>query len=239
MKSNQKFSQSKQTSLEGLQSVALKQQDLPLTSTAHSQESTVSEETGQKPTKTPEIPPLGINTKNPERYKFVDGEWWYYYPKDGTSILTGEHIRERVSVRQNREKRAMYVDGKRISKNHPLYKPGRYKGFTDAAFSSLQNYQEAKQGQVYVIRNPAFPSWCKVGMAVDAEDRLKQYQTASPYRDYVLVAAWDVEDRREAEKQAHALLEQHYDRRGEWFVAYSDMAAERLEGLFNKDSDNE
>jgi len=90
-----------------------------------------------------------------------------------------------------------------------------------------------------VIRNPAFPSWCKVGMAVDAEDRLKQYQTSSPYRDYVLVAAWDVEDRRESEKQAHALLEQHYERRGEWFVAFSDMAAERLEELFNKDSDNE
>ena len=50
MKSNQKFSQSKQTSLEGLQSVALKQQDLPLTSTVHSQESTKLEETGQKPT---------------------------------------------------------------------------------------------------------------------------------------------------------------------------------------------
>ena len=71
-------------------------------------------------------------------------------------------------------------------------------------------------------------------MAIDAEDRLKQYQTSSPYRDYVLVASWDVEDRREAEKQAHALLEQHYDRRGEWFVAYSDMAAERLEAFFNE-----
>ena len=133
----------------------------------------------------------------------------------------------------------MYVDGKYISKFHPLHKPGRYKGFTDAAFSSLKNYEDSKQGQVYIIRNPAFPSWCKVGMAVDAQDRLKQYQTSSPYRDYVLVAAWDVEDRREAEKQAHALLEKHYERRGEWFVAFSDMAAERLEGLFNKESSDD
>ena len=86
------------------------------------------------------------------------------------------------------------------------------------------------------------PGRYTVGMAIDAEDRLKQYQTSSPYRDYVLVASWDVEDRREAEKQAHALLEQHYDRRGEWFVAYSDMAAERLEAFFNetkKACDNE
>ena len=105
--------------------------------------------------------------------------------------------------------------------------------------STKKKYDAVREGQVYIIRNPAFPSWCKVGMAVDAQDRLKQYQTSSPYRDYVLVAAWDVEDRREAEKQAHAFLEQHYERRGEWFVAFSDMAAERLEELFNKDSENE
>ena len=138
-----------------------------------------------------------------------------------------------------RDAKRMYVNGKEVSKKHPLYKPGRYKGFTDAAFSSLQNYEEAKEGQVYVIRNPSFPSWCKVGMAVDAEDRLKQYQTSSPYRDYVLVASWDVENRREAEKQAHSLLEQHYARRGEWFVVFSGLAVEKLEKLFNKDSDNE
>jgi len=165
--------------------------------------------TGQKPTK--------INPATGKKYYYKDSP---------------EAVKARDSKR-------MFVNGKEVSKKHPLYKPGRYKGFTEAAFSSLQNYDEAKQGQVYVIRNPAFPSWCKVGMAIDAEDRLKQYQTSSPYRDYVLVAAWDVEDRREAEKQAHALLEQHYERRGEWFVAYSDMAAERLEAFFNKNSDDE
>jgi len=169
--------------------------------------------TGQKPTK--------INPRTGRPY------WYKDDPEKGRA-------RARKSDRTK-----MFVDGKYISKFHPLHKPGRYKGFTEAAFSSLENYELAKQGQVYVIRNPAFPSWCKVGMAIDAEDRLKQYQTSSPYRDYVLVAAWDVEDRRKAESQAHALLEQHYDRRGEWFVAYSDMAAERLEAFFNKNSDDE
>tara|TARA_R100000482_G_scaffold30352_1_gene9797 strand:- start:4590 stop:4754 length:165 start_codon:yes stop_codon:yes gene_type:complete len=36
--------------------------------------------------------------RKPERYKFIDGEWWYYFPKDGTSIHTGNHIRERAST---------------------------------------------------------------------------------------------------------------------------------------------
>ena len=100
--------------------------------------------------------------------------------------------------------------------------------------STKKKYDAVREGQVYVIRNPAFPSWCKVGMAVDAEDRLKQYQTSSPYRDYVLVAAWDVEDRRESEKQAHALLEQHYERRGEWFVCDSSLSVDKLNNLFEE-----
>jgi hypothetical protein len=44
-----------------------------------------------------------------------------------------------------------------------------------------------------IVISPAYPGWCKVGMAVDAEDRLKQYQTSSPYRDYKLVKAYDVQ----------------------------------------------
>ncbi len=100
--------------------------------------------------------------------------------------------------------------------------------------STKKKYDAVREGQIYIIRNPAFPSWCKVGMAVDAEDRLKQYQTSSPYRDYALVAAWDVEDRREAEKQAHALMEQHYERRGEWFVCDSSLSVAKLNNLFEE-----
>ena len=96
----------------------------------------------------------------------------------------------------------MWVNGKYIVKTHPLHKPGRYKTFEDAAFSSLERYELSKEGQVYVITNPNFPEWVKVGMAVDAEDRLNNYQTSSPFRDYTLVSAWSVTDRRTAEAEA-------------------------------------
>ena len=191
----------------------------------------MSETTGQKPTNIPENP-MGKNVTHPERYKFVDGEWWYYYPKNGTSISSGNHVRERAEVLRKRTDKIMRVNGKYIPRSHPLHKPGNYKGFTDAAFSSLQNYERSKEGQVYVIRNPAFPSWCKVGMAVDAQDRLKQYQTSSPYRDYELVKAYNTENRREAEAQAHALLEKKYERRGEWFVCDASLAVDKLDKLF-------
>ena len=166
---------------------------------------------------------------NSKSYKFVEGEWWYYYPENGTSILTGNHVRERVDVKDKRNNTRMWVDGKYIPKSHPLHKAGRYKGFTEAAFSSLENYETAKEGQVYIIVNPAFPSWCKIGMAVDAEDRLKQYQTSSPYRDYKLIATYDTSDRRKAEKFAHELLEKRHERRGEWFCIQHPVAASILE----------
>lgn len=144
-----------------------------------------------------------------------------YYYKDNPETMKKRN-------KENNPK-SMYVNGKYISRSHPLYKAGRYKSFGDAAFSSLANYETAKEGQVYIIVNPSFPSWCKIGMAVDAEDRLKQYQTSSPYRDYKLIATYDASDRRKAEKFAHDLLAKSHERRGEWFCIQHPVAASILE----------
>lgn len=148
-----------------------------------------------------------------------------------TNPKTGKpfYYKDNPEAVKARDSRRMWVNGKEVSKSHPLYKAGRYKSFGDAAFSSLENYETAKEGQVYIIVNPAFPSWCKIGMAVDAEDRLKQYQTSSPYRDYKLVATYDTSDRRKAEKFAHDLLEKRHERRGEWFCIQHPVAASILE----------
>ena len=38
---------------------------------------------------------------------FEDGEWWYYYPEDGTSIVTsGGRLRERASTLKAKHERA-------------------------------------------------------------------------------------------------------------------------------------
>lgn len=118
----------------------------------------------------------------------------------------------------------MWVNGKYISKEHPLHKPGRYKTFEDAAFSSLAKYETSVEGQVYVITNPNFPDWVKVGMAIDAEDRLNNYQTSSPFRDYVLQYYYDVNNRRAAENEAHTELQKSYERKGEWFKCTPEEA---------------
>jgi hypothetical protein len=141
--------------------------------------------------------------------KFEDGEWWYIRP-------SGK--RERVESHLRKNDKRMFVGGKYIPQDHPLWKSGNYKTFDEAAFSSLKNYQSSTEGEVYIITNPAWKGWIKVGMAVDSQDRCNGYQTSSPMRDYKLEYSKHFNNRRTAEFKAHKLCsKQAKDRNGEWF----------------------
>ena len=127
-----------------------------------------------------------------------------------------------------RDSKRMWVNGKEISKKHPLYKPGRYKSFGDAAFSALQKDKQIKEGYVYAIRNKAWPNWIKIGKAIDAEDRLNGYQTSSPMRDYELIHTVYFDDRNTAERDAHKAAERIAERKGEWFNLTEEQAVDVL-----------
>ena len=126
----------------------------------------------------------------------------------------------------------MYVNGKHVSVKHPLHKAGNYKTFEGAAFASLEGYANTTEGYVYIINNPCWDGWVKVGMAIDAEDRCKQYQTSSPYRDYKLCYLKYFEDRKIAEQSAHKELKKitaTYN--GEWFKTSVKEAKKTIEAL--------
>ena len=83
---------------------------------------------------------------------------------------------------------------------------------------------------MYIITNPAWPDWVKIGMAVDAEDRLNGYQTSSPMRDYKLEFAVKVDHRRKSETKAHKLCKKMgVDNIGEWFKMPVESARTVLE----------
>ena len=148
--------------------------------------------------------------------------------------VDGKYTTNNPETKRKENNLQMYVNSKYISKAHPLHKPGRYKNFEDAAFSSLAKYETSVEGQVYVIVNPSFPEWVKVGMAIDSEDRLNGYQTSSPFRDYMLNYKWDVNDRRAAESEAHTELQKLYERRSEWFKCTPEQAQEVVSGIAGK-----
>ena len=150
--------------------------------------------------------------------------------KDGHQTYCKSCMIERLKdAHEESNKNTMYVNGKYISRKHPLFKAGRYKTFEDAAFSGLQNYERSKEGQVYIITNEAWPDWVKIGMAVDAEDRCNGYQTSSPMRDYVLRYAVNTEDRRKTEAIAHKQAEKIAERKGEWFKMSVGQAKECIQ----------
>lgn len=155
---------------------------------------------------------------------YEDGEWWVRGNQDGQ--------RRRLDSHNLKNDKRMFVDGKYIPQSHPLWKSGRYTSFNDAAFSSLKNYETSTIGCVYVMQNQAWPEWVKVGKAVDAEDRLKNYQTGDPYRSYTLLHYIHVNDRHTTEVQAHYLLEDMADQRiNEWFKLPVDGAIAVLNSL--------
>ena len=126
----------------------------------------------------------------------------------------------------------MYVNGKHVSVKHPLHKAGNYKTFEGAAFASLEGYANTTEGYVYIINNPCWDGWVKVGMAIDAEDRCKQYQTSSPYRDYKLCYLKYFEDRKIAELSAHKELKKITDTyNGEWFKTSVKEAKKTIEAI--------
>ena len=90
-------------------------------------------------------------------------------------------------------------------------------------------YDAEKAGDVYLITNPAWPDWIKVGKAIDSQDRCANYQTGSPFRDFKVEAAITVEDRHKAEVEVHTLFTGNCkERRSEWFKIPVEKAKELL-----------
>ena len=96
---------------------------------------------------------------------------------------------------------------------------------------TLAKFDSVKEGHVYIITNSAWPDWVKIGKAILAEDRLKDYQTYSPFRNYKLEHSIFSEDRAEAEREAHTKAELLGEKKNEWFNITVKQAKEILNGL--------
>ena len=129
---------------------------------------------------------------------------------------------------KRRDSLRMYVNGKEISKKSPLYKPGKYKSLDDA-WSHTEINERSVAGEIYLIVNPAWPDWVKVGKAAIATDRLSNYQTSSPMRDYALLTSISVDNMHEEERRFLQLFSKEgHERKGEWFKIDREKALELL-----------
>jgi len=75
-----------------------------------------------------------------------------------------------------------------------------------------------KTGYVYILYNPAWKGWLKVGMSYDPKIRCDSFQLSSPHRDYKLYYKRFFEDVIIAEHEAHNIIDNlSLKRKGEWF----------------------
>ncbi|WP_417623157.1 GIY-YIG nuclease family protein [Parasphingorhabdus sp.] len=79
-------------------------------------------------------------------------------------------------------------------------------------------------GHLYVITNPAWPGFCKVGRTTGLISRYRTYQTASPHRDFHLHYHRYFPDVCKAERTFRTLYSGQR-RNGEWFFIHPDDAA--------------
>lgn len=76
--------------------------------------------------------------------------------------------------------------------------------------------KDIKEGFIYILSNPAWKEYYKVGYSIEPRDRLKQYQTGCPFSDYKLEGYYFSFDVRKTEKEIHDKLKQFHVK-GEWF----------------------
>ena len=91
----------------------------------------------------------------------------------GQTPIKGKYYKDNKEAVQARDAKRMWVNGEEIKKTHPLYKAGRYKGFEDAAFSSLENYKTSLD---QVAARP------QVAPCSDQPSRLRRRRAASQRR---------------------------------------------------------
>lgn len=87
-------------------------------------------------------------------------------------------------------------------------------------------------GHVYLVTNPAWPDWVKIGMSADIQARIDAYQTYSPAKDYIIADSIVVNDRRFSENLAHRRASDiARNSSGEWFELGLNNAIDILHSL--------
>lgn len=90
-----------------------------------------------------------------------------------------------------------------------------------------------KEGFVYAIGNPAWKEFVKIGSAIDVFDRLKSYQTSSPFRDYYLIDYYFSHNRLVEESNLHKTFE---ERNSEWCKVSDQEVKEKFKILKEENS---
>jgi len=86
-------------------------------------------------------------------------------------------------------------------------------------------------GWIYVVANPSWNGWVKIGRAINVERRIVCYNTSSPFRDYELVFCTRVNNPNLIEKY---FFEKYGTENNEWFNISKDEAIYQIKKLIER-----
>ena len=130
--------------------------------------------------------------------------------------------------RNIQKKQIIKLNGVLVKRKDPLwlgifnaYGFGSFK--TDHDFKTVQSIkEETEEGSIYMITNPQYlkEGWVAMGKASNLKQRLGDYQTYTPKRDFYVFHSIDVTNRHKFEGLAFSLIEDMngcLEKNHEWF----------------------
>ena len=135
-------------------------------------------------------------------------------PKYSTASMCGFHHRARVSITN--------------VKNNPKWNP-----INNPKNNHINNPKRKRRDQklplIYLLENPAWPGWYKVGYSDNWYSRKSAYQTGCPLKDYEEAYRFEHVYAKPVEKLYHIYKGR---KNGEWVNESLDQIIEQLELLF-------
>lgn len=121
---------------------------------------------------------------------------------------------------------ALEADRRQVNRDiaRRLYEAGLTVGSAEA------NNKRVVEGFVYIVTNPAFPGWIKIGCAMNMPSRIEAFNTGDPQRAYHVEYKVYNSHRERAERVVFTRL-QHYRGKGEWFncsIGYAKAALQEV-----------
>ena len=100
-------------------------------------------------------------------------------------------------------------------------------------------HPKKNKGWIYVLSAVTIPDWIKFGQTVSPEQRLAQYNHATPLKDYEIIALCEVENKYKAEKKVLEIASFFSEQeKGEWKKIDKSLAIKILKIYEDKNETN-
>lgn len=136
-------------------------------------------------------------------------------PKSGCFQITEKHLKDYIEVYGNIFGKQSKLDGTKTKSNYRFARKLAGLTFLKINFERGAKFTDIQSGTVYIIENPAYPLHYKIGMTLDIKNRLAQYQTYDPFRQFKIIKYDFVLNRRHAETRLLSHPDM-FSEQGEW-----------------------